>query len=202
MIDATQKQSSRLAAFKRVLVEAAKLPPLSPAFSVYRAATSVAERRAAYALLTKTDREAITADTLKSMNVQMKTFADERRAETAAFKANSDVREKVVKLAEESRIAALPPTVRRRVELSRLIVKIACLIGVCLGGFFIAAQCITEVGYFVWSLFHDWIFWSFLIGANIAIFLICVVAVYWQVIISVVRAIPSAIHAAITTGQE
>ena len=201
MLAATQK-SSRLAAFKRVLVEAAKPPPLSPAFAVYRAATSDAERRAAYALLTESDREAIIADARKSMDARITALADERRADDAAFKARSDVRETALKLAEDSRIAMLPPAVRRRVEWSRLMAKIACVTGTCLVVAFVAAQLVGEVGYFVWSLFHDWIFWAFLIGANIAIFSIIIVAAYWRVIISVVSAIPSAIYAAITTRQE
>jgi hypothetical protein len=202
MIAATQRKRSRLAAFKRVLVEAAKPPPPSPAFAVYRAATNDGERRAAYHLLTQTDHEAIIADAHKSIDVQMKTLANERRADAVTFKVRLDGQEKAIKLADDSRIAALPPPARRRVQWSRLMVKIICVTGTCLFVAFVAAQLIGEVGYFVWSLFHDWIFWVFLIGANIAIFSICIVAAYWRVIIAVMRAIPSAICAAITGGQE
>jgi hypothetical protein len=71
---------------------------------------------------------------------------------------------------------------------------VACLIIA-----FAAAQLIGEVGYFVWSLFHYWIFWISLIGLNVATFSIIMVGAYWRVIISITMAIPSAIHAVITT---
>ena len=201
MIVATQK-SSRIAAFKRVLMDATKPPPLSPAFAVYHAATSDAERRAAYALLTESDREAIIADARKSLDVRMRALADEHCAKDAVFKARSDIRETAIKLAKESQIAALPPAVRRRVEWGRLIVRIACVTGTCLVVTFLAAQLIGEVGYFVGSLFHDWVAWAILVGANVVIFTVVFFAAYWRIIFLVVRAIPSAIYAAITARRK
>jgi hypothetical protein len=59
-----------------------------------------------------------------------------------------------------------------------------------------------EVGYFVWSLFHDWIVWALLIGANVVIFSLIMIAAYWRVIVSVMRALPSAISVAMRMAPE
>jgi hypothetical protein len=201
-VTAPQRRSPRFVAFMRVLVEAAKPPPLSLAFADYRAASSDAERRAAYASLTQADRDAIIADARKSCDARIKVLADERRADAAAFKARSDDRAAAITLAEDARIAALPSAIRRRVEWRRLILKIACVTGTCLAIAFSAAQLTGEVGYFVWNLFHYWIFWVLLLGVNIVIFSVVMIAAHWRVIASVLRALPTAIYAAITTGPE
>lgn len=198
----TQIRCSRFAAFKRVLVEATKPASPSPAFAKYRAAITNTERGAAFESLTKTDRELIVADAIKSHEAWVKGFVEEQRADDAAFKASIDARNAAIKLAKDARIAILPPVARRRAERRRLITKIFYVTGTCLFVVFVTAQLVGEVSYFGWSLFHDWIIWAFLIGANIAIFVVCIVVAYWRVIISVVKSLPSAIYAAIATEPE
>jgi hypothetical protein len=43
--------------------------------------------------------------------------------------------------------------------------------------------------------------WAFLLGANIVIFSILMIAAKWRLIISIVRSIPSAVYAAITAEE-
>jgi hypothetical protein len=183
-------------------VKAAKPPPVSSAFYAYRAATSDAERRAVYPALTQSDRDAIIADARKSSDARMKVLVDERRADAAAVTDRSDARALAAKIVDEARIAALPPAIRRGVEWKRLVAKTACAMGTCLFIAFIVAQLMGEVGYFVWSLFHDWIVWALLIGANVVIFSLIMIAAYWRVIVSVMRALPSAISVAMRMAPE
>jgi hypothetical protein len=130
------------------------------------------------------------------MDAQMKPLVIERRADDAAFKARFDAEDFAVEAEENARIVALPPKLRRRTEITRNMRKAALVVASGVGILLVAAQITGEIGYFVWSLIHDWVFWTVLISANLAIFAFVVVAAHFHEIVAVVRSLPVAVRAA------
>lgn len=193
----TPNRATRLAAFKRVLAIAASRPATSPALDTYHAAGTDAERRVAYLALTSSDRDAIAANARAVVDAQMKLLIIERRADDAALKGHFKANDAVVEAEENARVAALPSTLRRRTEIKRNMRKVALVVASGVGILLIAAQIAGEIGYFAWSLVHDWIFWTVMIGANLAIFAVVMLAAHSHAIVAVVRSLPSAVRAAV-----
>ncbi len=67
-----------------------------------------------------------------------------------------------------------------------------------LGWGFVACFVIGNVVVFIFSLIHDRFVWALLLGICFAMFSVIMIAAHWRVIVSVVRSLPNAIHAAIT----
>lgn len=193
----TPSRATRLAAFKRVLAKTASRPATSPALDTYHAAGTDAERRVVYLALTSSDRDAIAANARAVVDAQMKLLIIERRADEAALKGHFKANDAVVEAEENARVAALPSTLRRRTEIKRNMRKVALVVASGVGILLIAAQIAGEIGYFAWSLVHDWIFWTVMIGANLAIFAVVMLAAHFHAMVAVVRSLPSAVRAAV-----
>jgi hypothetical protein len=187
----------RFSLFKRVLSEAAKSPPLSPALHAYKAASSDAECRDAYATMTAIDRNALVEEATKLMRARDEAAAAEFRAVDAKIAPWNTTRIAKLRAAETARIANLPVADRRRAKFSSTISKVASYIGNSLGWLLVALFIIGNVVSFVFSLLFQWAVWLLLVGTCLSIYLVVMLAVHWGVIISVFKSLPAAISAAI-----
>jgi len=200
-MNSNQGKLTRFATFKRVLAEAAKKPPISPAFTAYNAAKTDAERRNAYAAMTAADRDALMCQFTKDMNTYVNAEAAKRRADDAAFAARRAAADSVARSAERTRIANLPPNVRLRVELMQKWKKVAGILVTCVCAVLVVTQVSLEVGGFGYSLVHDWVAWALMFGALFIMLLIFMLSVHGRVIVAVAKALPAAIYAAFSRGS-
>jgi hypothetical protein len=184
----SQKRISRFSLFKGILVTAAKSPPAAPAFLAQKPVEDFGDSCAA---ITGSDRAI--SSSAKPPEVPWSILAERQAAakEYAVWKvAGIEAR----RVAEESRIEALPDAARHRAEIKRTMVKILSAIGTLIA----VVYCIGNVAYFAVAVFYLWPLWLILVGALFAIFSAIMVAGHWRVIVSVVRSVPSAIFAAVS----
>ena len=129
---------TRFASFRRVLSEAVQAaraesakrgPAPSPAYTAYKAATTNAERAAAYALFTRADQEFLDTSFEASRAAHEARIKADRSADQARCKARRDAEIIATKAAEDARIAALPPSRRSLAEFCRSFIYTAKLLG-------------------------------------------------------------------------
>ena len=193
---------TRFNLFKQVLSEAAKRPPLSPAFYAYKLALSDAERREAYAAMTATDRDAIIEDAMKLMRARDEAAAVERRAmdaKIASWESNINASRRS---AEAARIAGLPAAARRRAKVISSVLRVFSLLGNSLGWLLVALFLLGNIVFFILSLIYRWYAWLLLASICLAIYLLVMLVVHWSRIMSVLKALPSAIFAAIHVEEQ
>lgn len=192
---------TRLALFKRVLSEAAKIPPLSPAFHAYKSASSDAERRDAYTAMTAIDRKAIAEDSIQLMYARHQAVAAEFRAAGANAAARDANRIATLRSAKAARIASLPAAARRLARFRSASLEIASYTGNSLGWLLAAIFILGNIASFSLSLIYQWSAWLLLVGACLSIYILVMLAVHRSMITSVLKALPAAISAAIYGDQ-
>jgi hypothetical protein len=198
----TKNKITRYEAFRRVLAEATKRPPSSPALLSYYAATSNAERRVAYAALTQDERDALIENACKIADAQVKDLAEKRRAEAASIKSLFDANAATAKTIEDARIAALPPVARRRARFKRVMLFFAQAIWNWLWRILVFAFILGNILTFCLSLIYHWAAWALLFGTLMAVSCAIMIVAHRRTIISIVKTLPEAIYAAITRGAK
>jgi hypothetical protein len=196
-MNAEENRATRFALFKRVLSEAAKSQPLSPAFHAYKAAPSDAARRDAYARMTAADRNAIIEEATRLMRARDEVLAAERRAADEKIASQNAAQLTACRVAEASPISSLPAAARRRAKFRSTSFKIASHIGNSLGWTLVTFFIIGNIISFILSLIYGWAVWLLLASACLAIYLVVMIAAHWSTIISVLKSLPAAISAAV-----